>query len=152
MFRKNHKNFKAIWAVLSHSEFKFFCVGQPRWPTFFQDVDSTNYFSAATALLYKGWSYNSTIIRTNVRRTFDRFSFNLFPANAAILYPLKTPEKRRFFRVFRWYKIGALTNNGLMEQVLSWFVVEFYGKYWVLKASGSFVQLNKTKPHHLFLY
>ena len=38
MFRKNHKNFKAIGAVLGHSEFKIFSVGQPWRPTFFGDV------------------------------------------------------------------------------------------------------------------
>ena len=56
MFRKNHKNFKAIGAVLGHSEFKIFSVGQPWRPTFFGDValpphsPSPNCFSAATAL------------------------------------------------------------------------------------------------------
>ena len=37
IFRKKHKNFKAIWAVLGHSKLKTFSVGQPWWLTFFED-------------------------------------------------------------------------------------------------------------------
>ena len=46
------KNTK-ISAVLGHSEFKIFSVGQPWWPTFFRDVGTPNYFSAAKALHYQ---------------------------------------------------------------------------------------------------
>ena len=57
MFRKKHKNFKAIWAVLGHSKTKIFSVGQPWRPTFFQDLGPPNYFSVATALALKRWLY-----------------------------------------------------------------------------------------------
>ena len=55
IFRKKHKNFKAIWAVLGHSEPKIFSVDQPWWPTFSGDLTTQtpplNYFTATTALL-----------------------------------------------------------------------------------------------------
>ena len=47
---EKNKNFNAIWAVLGHSKSKIFSVGQPWWLTFFPDLGSPNYFSAATAL------------------------------------------------------------------------------------------------------
>ena len=50
IFRKKHKNFKAVWAVLGHSKPKIFSVGQLWWPTFFGDLGLPNYFSAAAAL------------------------------------------------------------------------------------------------------
>ena len=40
-------------------------------------------------------------------------NINPFLANVYILYPLKTPENQRFSGVFRGYKIGTLTRNGL---------------------------------------
>ena len=39
---------------------------------------------------------------------------NPFPVNVSILYPLKTPENFRVFGVFRGYKMGKLTRNGLI--------------------------------------
>ena len=38
--RKKNKNFKAICAVLDYSKPKVFFVGQPWWPTFFQNLTS----------------------------------------------------------------------------------------------------------------
>ena len=38
MFRKNHKNFKAIWVILGYSKPKIFSVGQPCWQTIFCDL------------------------------------------------------------------------------------------------------------------
>ena len=48
---------------------------------------------------------------------FCRFghSVNPFLANAPILYPLKTPENQSFSGVFRGYKMGILTRNGLRK-------------------------------------
>ena len=37
-----------------------------------------------------------------------------FLANIHILYPLKTPENRRFSGVFRGYKMVTLSRNGLI--------------------------------------
>ena len=47
---------------------------------------------------------------------------NLFLANVPILYPLKTPENQRFSGVFRGYKMGTLTRNGLnnLIRLVSW--------------------------------
>ena len=47
--QKKNKNFKTICTVLDYSKPKIFSVGQPWWPTFFQNLPP-NYFSAATAL------------------------------------------------------------------------------------------------------
>ena len=43
--------------------------------------------------------------------TFPKF--NPFLANAPILYSLKTPENQKFSGVFRGYKMGTLTRDGL---------------------------------------
>ena len=55
--QKKKQNFKAIWEVLRYSKPKIFFLGQPWWPTFFQDLApprspplSPNYFTAAKAL------------------------------------------------------------------------------------------------------
>ena len=37
-------------------------------------------------------------------------------ANVPILYPLKTPENLCFSGIFRGYKMGTLTRNGLKEK------------------------------------
>ena len=46
-----------------------------------------------------------------VRNRGDQF--NPFPANVAVLNPLKTQENLWFFRVFRRNKMGTLAGNGL---------------------------------------
>ena len=45
MFWKKQKKFKAIWAVLGNSETKIFSVGQPWWPTFFQESNAHSYMA-----------------------------------------------------------------------------------------------------------
>ena len=45
MFWKKQKKFKAIWAVLGNSETKIFSVGQPGWPTFFQESNAYSYMA-----------------------------------------------------------------------------------------------------------
>ena len=50
IFRKKHKHFKAIWAILANSKPKIFSVSQPWWLKFFGDLGPPNSFSAATAL------------------------------------------------------------------------------------------------------
>ena len=45
------------------------------------------------------------------------FQLKPFLANVLILYPLKTPENRWFFGVFRGYKMGTLARNGLNKFV-----------------------------------
>ena len=42
------------------------------------------------------------------------FRVNPFPANVPILDPLKTLERLRFSCVFKGYKMGTLTRNGLI--------------------------------------
>ena len=71
MFRKKHKNLKAI----CHSKPKIFSVGQPWWPQFFQDLEPPsppNFFSAATALefceIFKNiFSYRTPLVPTSER-------------------------------------------------------------------------------------
>ena len=41
--------------------------------------------------------------------------FNSFLANVPILYSLETPEKQRFFCVFKGYKKGTLARYGLKK-------------------------------------
>ena len=43
---------------------------------------------------------------------------NAFLAIAPILYPLKTPENLWFSDVFRWYKMGTLAKNGLINSCI----------------------------------
>ena len=69
MFWKKQKKIKAIWAVLGHSETKIFSVGQPWWPTFFQDLAHPS--SPATILVLL-WPW--------VRAAFRMF--NLFQVKA----------------------------------------------------------------------
>ena len=49
----------------------------------------------------------------NARFLTKKLKLNLFLINVFNLYPMKTPEKRRFSGVFRGYKMGALARNGL---------------------------------------
>ena len=43
---------------------------------------------------------------------------NPFPASVPILHPLKTPENQKASGVFRDYKIGVMTQNGLIKFVM----------------------------------
>ena len=45
---------------------------------------------------------------------FMWFSFNPFPANVPILYPLKTAVHQRFFGIFRGNKMATLARNELI--------------------------------------
>ena len=50
---------------------------------------------------------------------------NPFLAKVSTLYPLKIPENQKFFGIFRRYKMGTLTENGLNE--LNIFIVKIKG-------------------------
>ena len=43
--------------------------------------------------------------------------FKPFVANASILYLLKTPENKRFFVIFRGWKMGILPKHELRQQI-----------------------------------
>ena len=43
--------------------------------------------------------------------------FKLFVVNVSILYSLKTPENKRFFGIFRGYKMGRFARNGLRQKI-----------------------------------
>ena len=69
------------------------------------------------------------------------FVVNLFLADVPFLYPLKIPENLWFSGVFRGYKMGALTRNGLTTKIWSQsagcckvFVVDFESIFagWVI--------------------
>ena len=45
------------------------------------------------------------------------YVFKPFLADVPILYPLKTPENQKVSNVFRGYKIGILSRNGLTHSV-----------------------------------
>ena len=54
MFRKKHKNLKAI----CHSKPKIFSVGQPWWPQFFQDLEPPSPPPPPTFLvLLRPWNF-----------------------------------------------------------------------------------------------
>ena len=45
------------------------------------------------------------------------FKVNPFLASVPILQPPKTPKNLRFFGIFRRYKMGTLTRNGLTTDI-----------------------------------
>ena len=47
---------------------------------------------------------------------YSEVLITLFLTNVVILHPLKTLEKLSFFNIFRRYKMGTLTKNGLMTR------------------------------------
>ena len=59
-------------------------------------------------------SYSSMQVLT--KNIYNSEKINPFLANVPILYPLKTPENRRFSDVFRGYKLGTLATNGLIQE------------------------------------
>ena len=57
MFRKKHKNFKAIWAVLGNSKPKTSSVRQPWWQTFSRDLYPPPTHTPLTiSVLLRPWS------------------------------------------------------------------------------------------------
>ena len=69
--------------------------------------------------------------------------------DVSILYPLKTPENRRFYSVFKRYKIETLARNGLMTES-SVFIVDFVDIFANTAADSSCQQIFKC--YYYFLH
>ena len=75
------------------------------------------------------WSYDLVMISKEKfpsvicfsKHFLQRNLFNLFMSNVPILYPLKAPKNQIFKVVFRGFKMGALTRNGLIFEKKSLF-------------------------------
>ena len=81
--------------------------------------------------------------------------FNLFAANAPILYPLKATENLWFSVVFRGYKMGTLAGNRL---TLRWRIYKFLVEYGLinlgiaLKGHFGGCTFKTLYKQHSFLY
>ena len=58
-------------------------------------------------------------VRLLMKFLYQTSAINPFLPNVLNLHPLKTPKKQRFLGVFRRYKMGTLSRNGLNHPVIS---------------------------------
>ena len=68
--------------------------------------------------LLMGVCYLLALCHIYVYFSFCNLALNLFLAIVLILYPLNTPENKRFSGVFRGYKMGTFAWKGLIEFTL----------------------------------